>query len=122
MTYLMLTYLDEKKWFALSQAEKKMHMQECMPHIEQLCASGMFLGGSPLEPTWTGATIRARDGKTLVTDGPYAETREQVGGYTLIEARDREEAIAIASGFMGTNNLVTIEVRALAPVGEIPTH
>jgi hypothetical protein len=122
MKYMLLTYLDEKAWANLGEAEQQRLMGECMPHVERLLASKKFLGGAPLEPTSTAATVRVRDGKALVTDGPFAETREQLGGYTLIEAKDQEEAIRIAAGFLGTSSPSIIEVRAVAEVKGIPTH
>jgi hypothetical protein len=122
MKYMLLTYLDEKAWMSLGEAEQQRIMGECMPHVEQLLASGTFLGGAPLHPTSTAATVRVRDGKPLVTDGPFAETREQLGGYTLIEAKDQDEAIRIAAGFLGTSSPSVIEVRAVAEVKGLPTH
>jgi hypothetical protein len=122
MKYMLLTYLDEKAWMNLGEAEQQQMMGKCKPHVEQLLASKKFLGGAPLEPTSTAATVRVRDGKPLVTDGPFAETREQLGGYTLIEAKDQDEAIRIAAGFLGTSSPSAIEVRAVAEVKGLPTH
>ena len=122
MKYMLLTYLDEKAWMNLGEAEQQRLMGECMPHVQQLLASGTFLGGAPLHPTSTAATVRVRDGKPLVTDGPFAETREQLGGYTLIEAKDQEEAIRVAAGFLGTSSPSIIEVRAVAEVKGLPAH
>ena len=116
MKYMLLTYLDEKAWLSLSEAEQQQMMAEVAPHVQHLIASGKFLGGAPLHPTSAAATIRLRDGRPLVTDGPFAETREQVGGYTLIDAGDRAEAIAIAAGFLGSRGPAIIEVRAVAEV------
>ena len=122
MIYMLITHLDEKAWQSLGEAEQQRLMAEPMAHVERLRASGKFLGGAPLEPSPTGAIIRVRDGQRVITDGPYAETREQVGGYTLIDAKDREEAIAIAAGFMGPSSIATIEVRAVAAAKGVPTH
>jgi hypothetical protein len=122
MKFMLLTYLDEKHWAGLGQAEQQRLMAECGPHVQRLLESGKFLGGAPLEPTWTAATVSARDGRRVVTDGPFAETREQLGGYTLIEARDRDEAIEIAAGFMGTSSVATIEVRALVEIAGLRAH
>jgi hypothetical protein len=113
LKYLLLTYLDEKAWHSLSEAEQQRIIAEPMLHVERLRANGKFLEGAPLKRTDTAATLRWRDGQRLVTDGPFAETREQVGGYTLIDAQDRDEAIAIALGFLGPTSLGTIEVRAV---------
>ena len=83
-------------------------------------------GGRALHPTSTATTVRYREGKRLLTDGPFAETREQLGGYTIIEASDLDDAIAIANGFLGTSTSVSIEVRPIVdisgtagPVGEV---
>jgi len=122
MKYMLLTYLDEKTWLNLSEAERQQAMAECAPHVEQLLASGKFLGGAPLYPTSAATTVRLRDGKRLMTDGPFAETREQIGGYTLIDAKDADEAASIAAGFLGTKILVIIEVRQVAEQNGLPTH
>ena len=116
MKYMLLTYLDEKAWASLSDAEQQQIMAECTPHVDQLVGSGKFLGGAPLHPTSTAATVRLRDGKRLVTDGPFAETREQLGGYMLIDVKDLDEAIAIA-GRIPLARTSTVEVR---PVREGP--
>jgi hypothetical protein len=122
MKYMLLTYSDEKAWLSFSEAERQEIMRESMPHVEQLLSSKKFLGGAPLDPTSTAATVRLRDGKRLVTDGPFAETREQLGGYTLIEAKDMDEAIHIAAGFLGTQFQAIIEIRAGAELKGIPAH
>jgi hypothetical protein len=114
---MLLTYLDEQQWLALSDAQQKDEMTKCEPHVQWLVSSGKMLDGAPLYPTSTAATVRVHDGKRLVTDGPFAETREQLGGYTLIEARDRDEAIEIALGFLGEGSMATIEVRPVVELG-----
>jgi hypothetical protein len=122
MKYMFITYLDEKAWLSLSEAEQQQMMAECMPHVQQLIANGTFLGGAPLHPTSAGATVRVREGKPLIIDGPFAETREQIGGYTLIEAKDMDEATRIAAGFLGTRSPSIIEVRQIVELKGIPTH
>jgi hypothetical protein len=111
MKYMLLTYLDENVWLAMSPEEQQAEMDKCMPHVERMIASGKMKDGAPLHPTSTATTIRAKQGKRIVTDGPFAETREQLGGYTLIEAADLDDAIAIAAGFLGDDSMATIEVR-----------
>ena len=111
MKYMFLTYLDENAWLALSEEEQQREMAKCEPHVRQLVASGKMIDGAPLHPTSTATTVRPRQGKPLVTDGPFAEAREQLGGYTLIEAADLDEAIAIAKGFMTDSTIASIEVR-----------
>ena len=117
MRYMFLVYLDEKKWQALSDAEKQADMAKCAPHAERLQKEGKLLDGAPLHPTTTATTLRYRNGKRLMTDGPFAETREQLGGYTLVDAKDLDEAIEMAAGFLGDTEYVTLEVR---PVVELP--
>ena len=111
MKYMLLTYLDEQKWLAMTPAEQQAEMAKCEPHVRQLVAAKKVIDGAPLHPASTATTLRPRGGKTLVTDGPVAEAREQLGGYTLIEAKDLDEAIAIASGFMTESTIASIEVR-----------
>ena len=88
-------------------------MESCAPLIRKLVDQKKLLAGAPLHPTSTATTIRYREGKRLLTDGPFAETREQLGGYAIIEANDLDEAIAVASGIVGTSTLATIEVRPI---------
>lgn len=118
MKYMLLTYLDEKKWLSLTPDEQKREMEVCAPHVQKLLGTKKLLAGAPLHPTSTATTIRYRDGKRLLTDGPFAETREQLGGYSIIEADDLDDAIAIASGFVGTSTLATIEVRPIVDLGD----
>ena len=123
MKYMLLTYLDEKKWLSLSPEEQKRLMDECGPHVQKLLAEKKLLAGAPLHATSTATTVRYREGKRLLTDGPFAETREQLGGYSIIEAKDLDEAIAIASGFFaGGSSFATIEVRPIVVLenGNVP--
>ena len=120
MKYMLLTYLDEKAWLALSPAEQKREMDSCAPHVQNLLATNKLLAGAPLHPTSTATTIRYREGKRVLTDGPFAETREQLGGYTIIEADNLDDAIAIAIGFVGTSPIATIEVRPIVDFSEVP--
>src|SRR6185295_17143729 len=93
MKYMLLVYLDEK---ALSDEEREHCYVESAQLAQDLNASGQYLDASPLHPIATATSVRVRDGKRVVTDGPFAETREQLGGYYLIEAADLDEALAIA--------------------------
>jgi hypothetical protein len=113
MRYMLLTYLNEKAWLALSAEEQKRQMDLCAPHVQKLLAAKKLVTGGPLHPTSTATTVRFREGKQLVTDGPFAETREQLGGYTIIEAADLDEAVEIARGFVGTSEMASIEVRPI---------
>jgi hypothetical protein len=121
MKYMLLTYLDENRWHALSEQDQQRAMGECVPHLQNLLAAGKFLGGSPLEATSSARTVKLHSGKKLVLDGPYAETKEQLGGYSLIEAADLDEATEIAGGFLGKSIPVIIEIRQIVPY-EVPTH
>jgi len=96
-------------------------MESCAPLIRKLVDQKKLLAGAPLHPTSTATTIRYREGKRLLTDGPFAETREQLGGYTIIEANDLDEAIAVASGIVGTSTLATIEVRPIVEHEGVPS-
>ncbi|MCA9595990.1 MAG: YciI family protein [Myxococcales bacterium] len=120
MKYMILTYLDENAWLALSPEEQERQMNACAPHIEQLLKQKKLLAGAPLHPTTTATTIKNRDGKRLVLDGPFAETREQLGGYTIIEADDLDDAIAIAAGFIGESTLPTLELRPIVDFDGTP--
>jgi hypothetical protein len=113
MKYMLLIYTDEKVW---TEAER----EKCCAESTQLChelnARGQYRGAAPLHPVATATSVRVRDGKRLVTDGPFAETHEQLGGFFLIEARDLDDAIAIAGRLPGARK-GTVEVR---PVLDLP--
>jgi len=97
MQYLLLLYHDEKQFQALSEEEKGNLRQEYFALIDELKQKGQYLGGNPLESTSTAKTVRIRDRKPVVTDGPFAETKEQLGGYFLVEVKDEDQATAIAA-------------------------
>jgi len=111
MKYMLLTYLNEDAWLAMSPEAQREEMAKCEPHVKKLIATRKMLDGAPLHHTSTATTIKQRGGKTLITDGPFAEAREQLGGYTLIEAANLDEAIEIARGFVVESEIPTIEVR-----------
>lgn len=110
MQYLCLIYDDEKSWQTMSQAEAKSIMGEFHAYTESIRKSGHYVGGNALQPTHTATTVRVRQGKVATTDGPFAETKEQLGGYYLVEARDLNEAIQVASRIPGAR-LGCVEVR-----------
>src|SRR5438093_8561774 len=112
MKYMLLICDDEKAWGGLSEAERLKIYGEYRQLTEQLKANGQYLAGSQLHPTSAATSVRVRDGKRLVTDGPFAETREQIGGYFLIDAGNLDEAIAIAARIPSAR-IGTIEVRPL---------
>jgi len=112
MKFLLLVYMAED---ALSAAEREQCIADSIQLTHELHAKGQYLAASPLDGVATAVSVRVRDGKAFVTDGPFAETREQLGGFYLVDAKDRDEAIAIAQRIPGARK-GTIEVR---PVREI---
>jgi len=116
MKYMLLIYGDEN---ALDQAEREQCYQESAQLAHQLDAAGQFLATAPLHLTATATSVRVRDGKRYVTDGPFAETREQLGGYFLITANDLDEAIAIAERIPGARR-GTVEIRPVIEVAGLP--
>ena len=82
MKYMLLTYLDENAWLALTEEQRQAEMAKCEPHVRRLVAGKKVIDGAPLQATSSATTIRVKQKKRLVTDGPFAETREQLGGYT----------------------------------------
>ena len=110
MQYMLLIYDDEKKLATMSDAEQGQFMGAYMEFTQSIKKSGHHRAGDALHPTSMATSVRVREGKTLSTDGPFAETREQFGGYYLIEAKDLDEAIAIAARIPSAK-LGTIEVR-----------
>jgi hypothetical protein len=113
MKYLLLIYADENAWTA---AEREQCYAESTELAHQLKSAGNFLATNPLQSVTTATSVQVRDGKKLVTDGPFAETREQLGGYFLVEAKNLDEAIEIAERIPGARK-GTVEIR---PVVEIP--
>ena len=96
MKYLALVYYNERIMQEMSQTEWDTLNQECIGCVEDLSDTGHYLTGAPLLPTDTATTIRVRDGKTLITDGPFAETKEQLAGFYMLEAKDMNEALRLA--------------------------
>jgi hypothetical protein len=115
MQYLCLIYEDETLWPKMPKADAEKIFGEYFAFTEGIKKSGHYVGGNPLQPTPTATTVRVRNEKVSTTDGPFAETKEQLGGYYLIEAKDLNEAIQVASKIPGAR-LGSIEVR---PVMEI---
>ena len=112
MKYMLLIYHDEQGWNTITEAERQQIYLEYRNLRGELESRGQFLSGSELQPITTATIVRVRDGKELVTDGPFAETHEQLGGYFLIEAKDLDEATSIASRIPSART-GTIEVRPL---------
>jgi hypothetical protein len=101
MQYLLLIYEDEKNWTAMPEAEQNQVFGEYMTFTQDIKGTGHHKGGEALQPTHTATTVRVRNGKTSTTDGPFAETREQLGGFYLVEAKDLDEATKIAARIPG---------------------
>jgi hypothetical protein len=112
MKYMLLIYHDEPSWDAITETERQQIYADYRKLREQLLTSGQFVTGSQLQPISTATSVRVRDGKELVTDGPFAETHEQLGGYFLIEAENLDEATSIAARIPSAKT-GTIEVRPL---------
>jgi hypothetical protein len=112
MEYILLIYNSEAEAQKMTPAQGQEMFQGYMRFTQELTASGRNKGGNPLQRTNTATTVRVRSGKSLVTDGPFAETKEQLGGYYLVEAKDLDEAIAIAAKIPGALT-GSIEVRPI---------
>jgi len=117
MKYMLLVYLDEK---AASESEREHCYIESAQLAQDLNAAGKFLSAGPLHPTAMATSVRVRNGKRLVTDGPFAETREQLGGYYLIDARDLDDAMSIAER-IPMAKVGTIEIRPVLEIKGLPT-
>ena len=116
MKYMMLVYLDEQ---VMSDSEREHCYVESARLTQQLNSTGQYLDASPLHPVSTATSVRVRDGRRLVTDGPFAETREQLGGYYLIEAPDLDEAIRIAERIPPVR-FGTVEIRPVMEITGLP--
>lgn len=117
MRYMLLIYLDEN---ALSETERQSCYQESIQLAHQLHGAGQYVGANPLHPTTMATSVRVREGKRLVIDGPFAETREQLAGYFLIDANDLDEAIGIAARIPMARK-GTVEVRPMIEIPELPS-
>jgi hypothetical protein len=113
MQYLLLIHTQESQWGTMSEAERAKGMEAYNTFTKAIQESKHFVNANRLQPTSATTTVRVRDGKTTKTHGPFAETREQIGGYYLIEAKDLDEACAIAARCPGAHH-GTVEVRPVA--------
>jgi hypothetical protein len=116
MKYMLLIYTDEKAW---SDGERERCYVESTQLTHDLNAKGQYLGASPLQPVAMATSVRVRGGKRQVTDGPFAETREQLGGYFMVEAHDLNEAINIAARIPGAAK-GTVEIRPVMELAGLP--
>jgi hypothetical protein len=117
MRYMLLIYMDEELWERMSAQEKGAIFQKAVEFSEGLRKSGLYQAGDPLHPTSTATTVRIKNGKTIITDGPFAETKDQLGGYSVVEAKDLDEALPIAARHPLLRAGLSIEVR---PIRERP--
>jgi len=118
MKYMLLVYLDEQ---AMTDAEREHCYVESAQLTQDLNAKGQYVSASPLHPVATATSVRVREGKRLVTDGPFAETREQLGGYYVVEAKDLDEAIQIAER-VPPARFGTIEIRPVMEISGLPEN
>lgn len=116
MKYVALVYYQESLIEAMTEQEWHDLNQECIAGVERLSAAGKYITGQPLEPVATATTVRVRNGETLLSDGPFAETKEQLAGFYLLEANNLDEALQLASRIPPAR-LGSIEVR---PTRELP--
>jgi hypothetical protein len=116
MKYMLLIYLDEQ---SISEAEREHCYAESMQYAHQLNSKGQYLAAAPLHPSSTATSVRVRESKRMVIDGPFAETREHLGGYFMVNARDLDEAISIAAGIPGAR-LGTVEIRPVMEIAGMP--
>ena len=119
MKYLCLIYENEKGWEEMPKQQADAAMGEYFAFTDSIRKSGQYVAGDALHPTHTATTVRVRNGKTLTTDGPFAETKEQLGGYYLIEAQDLNEAIQVASRIPSAR-WGSIEVRPVVDFSQPP--
>ena len=119
MRYMLLCYDDEQAWQRVGQPVHRAAMQEAVQLTHELHEKGQYLLASPLQPTSTAASVRVQDGKPVVTDGPFVETREVLGGFYLIEANSLDDAIEIAARHPG-NRFGGVEVRPLLEIDGLP--
>src|SRR5258707_1384441 len=118
MKYMLLVYLDEQ---VMSDEEREHCYVESAQLTQELNDKGQYLSASPLHPVATATSVRVRDGKRVVTDGPFAETREQLGGYFLIDAGDLDQALDIAARIPGAR-IGSVEIRPVLEIDRLPTE
>lgn len=117
MKYMLLIYGNENDW---TEDERERCYTESVELTQQLHAKGQYLGASPLQAVSTATSVRVRGGKRLITDGPFAETNEQLGGYFLVEAQSLDEAVDIAGRIPGAR-VGTVEIRPIMELGGLPS-
>jgi hypothetical protein len=115
MRYALLIYANEQDWASQSEEESQAVNQEYMAFTKDIIDRGLMKGGEALQPTSTATTVRVRNGETLTTDGPFAETKDQLGGFYLVDCKDLDEAIEVAAGIPDVRR-GSIEVRPIMEV------
>lgn len=118
MKYISLGYFDEHKWEAMSESQKNAFLDECFAYDDLLRKSGHIVGGEALQSARNTVTLRWKNGKVAITDGPYAETKEQLGGFGVFEARDLDHAIQLMSKHPGVK-AGTVEIRPAEDLSEM---
>ena len=118
MQYLLMCCFDEKQWNAIPEPQRDAVMQEYGEWVEGAVKGGQYLAGAKLQPIASATTLRGRNGKPVLTDGPFAETKEQLGGYHVVDCKDLNEALALASRIPTLRVGGTIEVRPI----DYPSH
>ena len=119
MKYLLLVHHSEEAFAKMAETTRREMLAESVQLTHQLHATGQYVSASPLHPTATAARVQVREGRAIVTDGPFAETREQTAGYFLVEARDLQEAVGIAARIPGAR-IGTVEVRLVREIDGLP--
>jgi hypothetical protein len=119
MKFMLIVHHDEEAFNKIEKEKRQQMLAESIELTHQLHASGQYLSASPLQPATTAVMVRVREGKPLVTDGPFIETREQIAGYFLIDSKDFDEAISIARKVPGAR-IGTVEVRPLIEITGLP--
>lgn len=117
MKYICLGYMEENKWDTMSQSERDAMMKECFAYDDVLRKNGHFAGGEALQSVRNATTLRWQNGKVSITDGPYAETKEQLGGILVLEARDLDQAIQLMSKHPGVRLGGSFEIRPTEDIG-----
>ena len=117
MQYMLMIYADQKQFANMPEAELRKLMSSFGEFTQGIVKSGHFRAGGRLQPTTTATTIREKNGKLMTVDGPFAESKEQLGGYYLVECKDLDEAMVIAKRIPGLSN-AAVEIRPLVPTSE----
>jgi hypothetical protein len=121
LKYILLVHHNEDNFARMPEAEQRQMRDESVGLANQVHAKGQYLDAAPLQPTSMTTTVRVRDGRPVVTDGPYVETREHLGGYYLVDVRDLDEAIEIAGRIPGAR-LGAVEIRPVVSLPGLPKH